>query len=90
MTVSDLLKQPCNKPDNINKVVTNLLTICDKLLQDVRFLRVYHPREYDSREPRAAITQTRWPTKCIIYRPFGFTWGIRRNITLSDDISLRA
>jgi hypothetical protein len=23
MTVSDLLEQPCNKPDNINKVVTN-------------------------------------------------------------------
>ena len=22
MTVSDLLEQPCNKPDNINKVVT--------------------------------------------------------------------
>jgi hypothetical protein len=37
MTVSDLLEQPCNKPDNINKVVTNcqqlvpnLLTTCDK------------------------------------------------------------
>jgi hypothetical protein len=57
MTVSDLLlEQPCNKPDNINKIVTNcsqlvpnLLTTCDKqcednLLtacwQDVRFLRV--------------------------------------------------
>ena len=23
MTVLDLLEQPCNKPDNINKVVTN-------------------------------------------------------------------
>jgi hypothetical protein len=23
MTVSDLLEQPCNKPDNINKVVTS-------------------------------------------------------------------
>ena len=37
MTVSDLLEQPCNKSDNINKVVTscsqlvpNLLTTWDK------------------------------------------------------------
>jgi hypothetical protein len=55
MTVSDLLEQPCNKSDNINKVVPYLLTTLDKqceltqlvdsfladLLQDVRFLRVY-------------------------------------------------
>ena len=57
MTVSDLLEQPCNKSDNINKVVTsgeqfvpNLLTTWYKqyednlladLLQDVRLLRVY-------------------------------------------------
>ena len=49
MTVSDLLEQPCNKPDNINKVVTTwdkqwehgLLT---DLSQDVRFLRVYSSR----------------------------------------------
>jgi hypothetical protein len=56
MTVSDLLEQPCNKSDNINKVVTscsqfvpNLLTTwgtqCEDnlladLLQDVRLLRV--------------------------------------------------
>jgi hypothetical protein len=30
MTVSDLLEQPCNKSDNINKVVPNLLTTWDK------------------------------------------------------------
>jgi hypothetical protein len=56
MNVSDLLEQPCNKSDNINKVVTscsqlvpNLLTTWDKqcehnlladLVQDVRFLRM--------------------------------------------------
>jgi hypothetical protein len=51
MTVPDLLEQPCNKSDNINKVATiKLLTIWDKqcehsllaeLLQDARFLRVH-------------------------------------------------
>ena len=49
MTVSDLLEQPCNKSDDINKV--NCLTTWDKqcednlladLLQDVRLLRVYN------------------------------------------------
>ena len=55
MTVSNLLEQPCNKSDNINKVVTScqqlvphLLTTWEQeyehnlladLLQDVRFLR---------------------------------------------------
>ena len=41
MTVSDLLEQPCNKSDNINKVVTscsqfvpNLLTTWDKQCED--------------------------------------------------------
>ena len=28
MTVSDLLEQPCNKSDNINKVVTTVTAIC--------------------------------------------------------------
>ena len=28
MTVSDLLEQPCNKPDNINKVVNSLFQTC--------------------------------------------------------------
>jgi hypothetical protein len=40
MTLSDLLEQPCNKSDNINKVVTKLLTSCsifvDNLGQAVR------------------------------------------------------
>ena len=56
MTVSDLLEQPCNKPDNINKVVTSCSKLVDNLgqavrtqlvdglladlLQDARFLRV--------------------------------------------------
>ena len=35
MTVSDLLKQPCNKSDNINKVVTKLLTACSKLVDNL-------------------------------------------------------
>jgi hypothetical protein len=36
MTVSDLLEQPCNKPDNINKVVTcKLLTACSKLVDNL-------------------------------------------------------
>ena len=41
MTVSDLLEQPCNKSDNINKVVTswyqlvsNLLTTWDEQCED--------------------------------------------------------
>ena len=32
MTVSDLLEQPRNKSDNINKVVFRLLTACSKLV----------------------------------------------------------
>ena len=49
LTVSTLLKLPCNKSDNIN-VVPNLLTTCDKqceqnlltdLLQDVIFSHLY-------------------------------------------------
>ena len=40
MIVIALLEQPCNKSDNINKVVTKLLTACskfvDNLLQAVR------------------------------------------------------
>ena len=39
MTVSDLLEQPCNKSDYINKVVTNSLQCCilvDNLGQAVR------------------------------------------------------
>jgi hypothetical protein len=55
MTISDLLEQPCNKPNNINKVVTICSILVDNLgqavrtqlvdnlltdlLQDVRFLR---------------------------------------------------
>jgi hypothetical protein len=48
MTVSHLLKQPCNKSDNINKVVDNLGqavrtqlvdSLLADLLEDVRFLR---------------------------------------------------
>ena len=37
MTVSDLSDQPCNKPDNINKVVTTykLLTACSKLVDNL-------------------------------------------------------
>jgi hypothetical protein len=52
MTVSDSLEQPCDRSDNVNKVVPYLLTTWDKqgqlvdgfladLLQDVRFLRIY-------------------------------------------------
>jgi hypothetical protein len=32
MTVSDLLEQPCNKPDNINKVVNSLFQTCWQLV----------------------------------------------------------
>jgi hypothetical protein len=35
MTVSDLLEQPCNNSDNINKVVTKLLTACSKLVDNL-------------------------------------------------------
>jgi hypothetical protein len=36
MTVSDLLEQPCNKPDNTSKVVTNCrLTACFKLVDNL-------------------------------------------------------
>jgi hypothetical protein len=35
MTVSDLLEQPCNKSDNINKVVTSCLTACSKLVDNL-------------------------------------------------------
>ena len=31
MTVSDLLKQPCNKSDNINKIVTSCSQLVDNL-----------------------------------------------------------
>ena len=57
MTVSDLLEQPCNKSDSINKVVTSFEHLVPNLgqavrtqlvdglladlLQDSRFLRVY-------------------------------------------------
>ena len=46
MTVSDLLEQPCNKSDNINKIVIQVDKQCEDnlladLLQDVRLLRVY-------------------------------------------------
>ena len=34
MTASDLSEQPCNKSDDINKVVPNLLTTCDKQCED--------------------------------------------------------
>ena len=56
MTVSDLLEQPCNKSDNIKKLITACSKLVDNLgqavrtqlvddlladlLQDVRFLRV--------------------------------------------------
>jgi hypothetical protein len=33
--VSDLLEQPCNKSDNINKVVTRVLTACGKLVDNL-------------------------------------------------------
>ena len=33
MTVSDLLEQPRNKPDNINKGRYKLLTACSKLVE---------------------------------------------------------
>ena len=40
MTVSDLLEQPCNKSDNVNKVVTTVnslfQTFVDNLGQSVR------------------------------------------------------
>ena len=39
MTVSDLLEQPCNKSDNINEVVTIVIScsiLVDKLGQAVR------------------------------------------------------
>ena len=36
MTVLDLLEQPCNKSDNINKVVIEiLLTACSKLVDNL-------------------------------------------------------
>ena len=36
MTVSDLLEQPCDKPENINKVVNHkLLTACFKLVDNL-------------------------------------------------------
>jgi hypothetical protein len=35
MTVSDLLEQPCNKPDNINKVVTTVNKSCSKLVDNL-------------------------------------------------------
>ena len=35
MTVSDLLEQPCNKSDNINKVVYKSLTACSKLVDNL-------------------------------------------------------
>ena len=48
MIVTALLEQPSNKSDDINKVVTscqqffsNLLTTCSKLVDLVKFLRVY-------------------------------------------------
>jgi hypothetical protein len=56
MTILDLLEQPCNKSDSINKVVTSCFILVDNLgqavrtqlvdclladlLQDVRFLPV--------------------------------------------------
>jgi hypothetical protein len=35
MTVSDLLEQPCNKSDNINKVCYKLLAVCSKLVDNL-------------------------------------------------------
>jgi hypothetical protein len=68
MTVSDLLEQPRNKSDNINKFVTSCCSkladnlgqavrtqLVDGLLQDVRLSRVY----YCSKETP-------------IYKPYGF------------------
>jgi hypothetical protein len=35
MTVSDLLEQPCNKPDNIKQGCYKLLTACSKLVDNL-------------------------------------------------------
>ena len=35
MTASDLLEQPCNKSDNINKVVTAVNKLCSKLVDNL-------------------------------------------------------
>ena len=35
MSVSDLLEQPCNKSDNIDKVVASCLTACSILVDNL-------------------------------------------------------